>query len=257
MIPNRISGACAVLPSVAPVVPMVRATRCALIVNLCVFALLLSLPARAATPYVTDDAGLIAAGSCQVEAWVQRNRDSTEYWMLPACNLVGRLDLTFGASRTRADGASTLTDVQFEAKTAFAPMALDQWATALSAGTARHPVARSRDWYATLIASRAFFDERVLMHVNAGWLRDGEAGRHRATWGTAVEWRVGERTWLVGELFGQHRGRPYHQVGVRYALVPDTVEIDVTYGNRNACGSDDRWFTVGLRVMTPSIGGAP
>lgn len=38
---------------------------------------------------ITDDARTVDAKACQVETWVKFNRDSTEYWALPACNFTG------------------------------------------------------------------------------------------------------------------------------------------------------------------------
>ncbi len=46
-------------------------------------------PAHAARPMYTDDARIVDPKSCQVESWIRFNRDSTEYWALPACNPLG------------------------------------------------------------------------------------------------------------------------------------------------------------------------
>jgi len=50
--------------------------------------------ARAARPMITDDARIVDAGSCQVETWVTRNRNDTEYWALPGCNFTGNLEIS-------------------------------------------------------------------------------------------------------------------------------------------------------------------
>jgi hypothetical protein len=41
--------------------------------------------AHAARPMITDDARVVDEKACQLESWVRRNRDTTEY-SLPACS---------------------------------------------------------------------------------------------------------------------------------------------------------------------------
>ncbi len=60
---------------------------------------LLHVPAKAARPFVTDDARLTTAGSCQLESWTRFYADSTEVWALPACNPTGNLELTLGVGK--------------------------------------------------------------------------------------------------------------------------------------------------------------
>ncbi len=51
---------------------------------------------HAARPMIVDDACIIDAKSCQLETWMKNNRDSAEYWALPARNFTGNLELTLG-----------------------------------------------------------------------------------------------------------------------------------------------------------------
>jgi len=32
--------------------------------------------------------------------------------------------------------------------------------------------------------------------------------------------------------------------------VPDRVQLDATYGNRNGGGTGERWFSIGLRLLS-------
>jgi hypothetical protein len=213
-------------------------------------AIVASQPAQAARPMITDDARIVDAKACQVETWVRKNPDSTEVWALPACNLTGSLELTFGGAVTREAGESRTTDVVLQGKTLFRAMEPNGWAIGLAAGTVRRPLADSRDWYAYVPASFSLRDDAVVVHANAGWLRERENGRDRATWGLGAEARLAERTWLIAETFGQGGGRPFHQLGLRHWLLPDRVQLDATYGNRNGGGRDERWFSIGLRLLT-------
>ena len=44
---------------------------------------------HAGQPLVTDDASIVAPGTCQLEAWWHPHRDGHEYWAQPACNFTG------------------------------------------------------------------------------------------------------------------------------------------------------------------------
>ena len=98
--------------------------------------------------------------------------------------------------------------------------------------------------------------DRVVVHTNLGGVREGGSGQRRATWGVGTETRLAERTFLIAEVFGQDRGRASHQVGVRYWIIPDRVQLDATYGSRAGERPDDRWFSVGLRLLTPPFLGS-
>lgn len=206
-------------------------------------------PAQAARPMITDDARVVDAKACQLESWVRRNRHSTEYWALPACNFTGNLEVTLGGALTRQqDGSTRMTDVQMQGKTIFKPLETNGWGLGLAAGTVRHARTDARDWFAYVPTSFSLRDDAVVIHTNVGWLRDGEARRDRATWGLGTEARLAERTWLIAETFRQGGGRPFHQFGLRHWLVPERIQVDATYGNRN--GGGERWFSIGLRLLT-------
>lgn len=199
---------------------------------------------------ITDDARIVDAKACQLESWIKKNPDSAEIWALPACNFTGNLELTLGGATTREAGRTQTTDVVMQGKTLFKAMDTNGWGIGLAAGTVRHPVANTRDWYAYVPTSFSFRDNAVVVHTNVGWLREGETRRNRLTWGLGTEARLTEHTWLIAETFGQNQGKPFHQLGLRHWLVPDRVQLDATYGNRNGGGSSERWFSIGLRLLS-------
>lgn len=214
-------------------------------------ALAIALPAQAARPMITDDARLVEASACQVESWVRRNRDSTEFWLLPACNPTGNLELTVGGARTNEAGTTRTTDQQLQAKTLLKILEPDGWGAGLAAGTVGHPGAR-RDTYAYVPVSWSFLRDRVVLHANAGALHVGEDRRTHATWGLAGEVQLDGRNALIAEAFSQGSGA-FHQLGLRHWLVPNRVQVDATYGNRNGGGTSERWFSLGLRLLSPPI----
>ena len=209
--------------------------------------------AHSARPMITDDARTVDSKACQVESWVRFNRESTEYWALPACNFTGNLELTFGGSRTHFkedDGGTRATDIVLQGKTVFKPLEPNGWAVGLTMGGMRHPAARAYDAYAYVPASFSFKDDRVVLHTNLGWLHEGERRRHRMTWGLGSETQLSERAYLVAETFGQNQGRPLYQAGIRFWIVPNHVQVDTTYGNRFGHGTAERWISVGLRLLS-------
>jgi len=212
-------------------------------------------PAHAARPMITDDARTVDAKACQVESWVRGNQGSKETWALPACNFTGNLELTLGGARTATAEGSATTDVLLQGKTLFKPMDTNGWGAGLAVGTIRHPGdgRTVSELYAYVPASFSFHDDRFILHTNAGVLRHQASSTTRVTWGLGSETRLAERTWLIAETFQQKEGRPFFQAGVRHWVVPNRVQIDATLGNRFGSRTDERWFSVGLRLLSPAF----
>lgn len=211
--------------------------------------------AHAARPFVTDDARLTTAGSCQFESWSRIYRESVELWALPACNPFGNMELTAGMGVAKSDRASGTSDQVFQLKTLFRPLAANDWGIGLAVGTVRHPAVNPGpnlfgNTYAYIPVSVSFADDRVIVHANAGLLHDRRSGRDSMTWGLGAEIRLAERWLGIAEVFGDNRDKPFWQLGTRYAVVPDRVQVDATLGQRFSGTVAERWFSFGLR-LTP------
>lgn len=208
--------------------------------------------AQAARPIITDDVRIVDAKSCQLESWVKQNRESTEYLALRACNSTDNLEVTVGSALTREVGQTRTTDLQIQGKTLFTPLGTNGWGIGLTAGTMRHPQVTTggQDWNVYVPTSFLLRDDRVVVHTDVGWVREGETRRDRMTWGLGTEARLVSRTWLIAETFGQDQGKPFYQVGLRHWLLPDRVQLDATYVNRNGSGSGERWLSIGLRLLS-------
>ncbi len=222
-----------------------------------VLAMLLALPpaAHAARPMITDDARTVDAKACQVESWVRTNQGNKEYWALPACNFTGNLELTLGGARTADATGTSTTDIVLQGKTLFKPMDTNGWGIGLALGAIKHPGnGRSvSDLYGYVPTSFSFRDDKFFLHTNVGVLRNQVTSTTRITWGLGSETQLGERTWLIAEAFQQQEGRPFFQAGVRYWIVPNRVQIDATLGNRFGSRTDERWFSIGLRLLSPAF----
>jgi len=94
----------------------------------------------AARPFVTDDARLTTAGSCQLESWARIYPNSQELWALPACNPTGNLEFTVGGGVAKLEGAAGWTDdYVLQAKTLFKILELNSWGVGAAVGTIQHP----------------------------------------------------------------------------------------------------------------------
>ena len=216
-------------------------------------------PAHAARPMITDDARIVDPKSCQVESWIKFNRDSTEYWALPACNPLGWFEFTFGGARTQEKGESSFfTDNVVQAKTIFKPLETNGWGWGLAAGTDRHLHRDTAngwpgDAYAYVPVSISYLDDQVVMHVNGGVVNRRDLNKNVGTWGLGSEVKLRDDLFFIPETFANDRGRPFYQVGLRYWIVKDRVQMDATYGNRLTADTTERWFSLGLRLLSPPI----
>lgn len=218
--------------------------------------LLLSLAAGfsayAARPMITDDARLVDAKSCQVESWARKNTDSQEFWAIPSCNPTGNLEIAMGGSQLRTQGDGQWLDAVVQAKTLFKTLSPNGWGVGLAAGVVRHRAAGGQDTYAYVPASFSFHDDRFVAHTNIGWLREQATGKNRLTWGLGSETQLSPRSYLVAETFGQNQGQPFVQLGLRYWVLPDRVQVDTTFGTRLG-QPEARWVSVGLRLLSPAF----
>lgn len=226
--------------------------------SLCLALASIAPAAQAARPMVTDDARTVDAKSCQMESWMRFNRGGRELWALPACNFTGNLELTLGGGVLRGDDGSRTNDVVIQGKTLFKPLETGGYGLGLVLGTVRHPAINTRsnqlgDVYGYLPASFSFAQDRVVVHTNVGALRSGEERRNHGTWGVGTEILVTPATYAIAESFGPATGKSYVQVGVRHWLVPNRVQIDATWGERLHEGASERWYSLGLRLLTPAF----
>ncbi|MFZ2854989.1 MAG: hypothetical protein WAZ34_12880 [Rhodocyclaceae bacterium] len=224
--------------------------------TLTIALLLLASPAlHAARPFVTDDARLTTAQSCQLESWLRVYAKSSELWALPACNLGGNLEITAGGGRARFDNAPSTSDYVFQAKTLFKPLETNGYGIGLAVGKVLHPEVNPGpnllgNTYAYIPLTVSFLDDRALVHSNLGWLRDRATRRDNLTWGIGGEFALNGRLSAMAETFGDNRDKPYWQAGLRFFLVPDRVQIDGTFGQQASGPKESRWFSIGLR-FTP------
>lgn len=211
----------------------------------------------AAQPYFTDDASILEKGACQFEVGRQANQGNNEAWLLPACNFTGNLELTLGQSRRRESGNDRNLYV-LQAKGLFAGNdgKPDAWGwVAGMLGRLRDSDTEKQigDVYASLLYTREVIRNRMSVNVNVGTLSDRNEQRNSTTWGLSTDIRLAERVSAIAETFGNDRAHAFHQVGLRFSLVPDFIDLDISRGAENGSRSDTRWWTMGLRFTKTGL----
>lgn len=207
----------------------------------------------AARPFVTDDARLTNAESCQLESWSRKYKTSHEFWVLPACNFAGNFEITAGAGKATTAGQASTHDFILQGKTLFRELSTNGWGWGLAFGRVNHPDISPGpnllgNTYANIPVSFSTHNDQVIFHTNVGWLKDKATGEHRATWGLGSEVQATPRILLIAESFGDHQNKPYWQIGARYAIVPNLFQIDTTIGRQFNGAVDTRWISFGLRI---------
>ena len=219
--------------------------------------ILIALPLQGycARPMVTDDARIVDPKSCQLESWTKVNRGSSEFWALPGCNFGENFEITYGGAVTRDNSETHKTDTLLQAKTLLRKLDTNGYGIGLVVGHVQQPRENTRD---DLIGDAYFYvpvtfsmrDDKFLLHTNLGAIHSKADQVNRATWGVGAEAQLSESTYLIAEMYGESGSRAFHQVGLRYWIIPNRVQFDTTYGNRFANSGDEQWMTFGLRFLS-------
>ncbi|MFN4241404.1 MAG: hypothetical protein ACK4E5_12275 [Erythrobacter cryptus] len=90
--------------------------------------------------------------------------------------------------------------------------------------------------------------ERLTLHSNLGWfVTPGSDDRHALFWGTQAEYFMQPDLVLMGEVFGQDRGNPGAQGGLRWVTDRGRTDVDMLAGH-NIDGSGAHSFTLGVTI---------
>ncbi|HVE50303.1 MAG TPA: hypothetical protein VNG69_11880 [Casimicrobiaceae bacterium] len=214
-----------------------------------------TVPALAGEPLTTDDASILPRGICQIESWHRwSSGGGHEGWLLPACSVTDYLELSAGGARYRDADVGGHSLYQLQAKTVFASDPDGRWSAGAVFGAIRDGghEERSRAFHlasALGLVSFAALDNALRVHANAGLAYSRREYRTSA-WGTAVEFDFRENWTAMAEIFRDSPGRPSYQIGLRYLLVTDRVELFVSGGDRLG-GESKNWFAkFGVRFQS-------
>jgi hypothetical protein len=213
---------------------------------------------HAARPMITDDARITDAHACQVETWTKSTRAGREYWAFPACNPTGNFEFTLGGNSLPDGAGGHVSDYVVQGKTLFRPLETNGYAWGLAAGIVRHGDPRPGQGqtsaaYFYVPVSASFADDRVVLHLNVGAQNNRDLGARPITYGLGSEITLTPRFVLIAETFGDDRTSNYYHAGIRIWVVPGRFQIDATRGAQSGDFGGTRWWTIGLRLISPAL----
>jgi len=170
--------------------------------------LALSLPALAGRPLSTEDANSLDDGQCQLEAWANRTRSNATEMVAVPACAFLKVEAQLGTGWVRENGETKLAAQFFQVKHAFS----------------------------------------AVVHLNLGTTRNREEARNLTLWGIAAEKPVTERLTLVGEVYGENTRDPFYRAGGRFTVIPEMLDVDLTYVGRSGGSKEDRLWSIGFHL---------
>jgi hypothetical protein len=231
---------------------------------LCV-ALLFMLPPRngEAQQFVVDDADLVERNACQLDGW----HGTGASWLLPACHLLPGVEIMAGIGSVVLGGARH-TEYVVQGKTLLRGAGTHPVSIGLVGGLGLDPLSQARGGvegvFAYVPATLALRDEGLLLHANLGWHFERDAhehaggefhqeAHHALTWGLRGDVQFSSRITVIGEIFGEDRLMPEFQVGLRTALVPERLLVDLSWGDHIQRGMRGAGWVLGVAWTPPPL----
>jgi hypothetical protein len=208
-----------------------------------------------AQQFVVDDAGVTDHRSFQVEAWY----GIYSSWFLPAYGLFPGLEFTPGLGYVRDEDGEYDFAYVLQMKYVHRDVDLHKIGWGFAAGTGFSPVHQTGnrsldDIFAYGILSLALGDGRIVLHGNAGWIYTYDAPPDEApnllTFGIRADAVLHRRVTLIAESFTEGRESPQVHAGLRFSLIRDFLEMDLSYGIHTMSGEHGAGFNAGL-ALTP------
>ena len=206
-------------------------------------------PAWAGRPLVTEDAGVLDDGSCELESYIARyNRPYVNLrWMQLGCGTGLNTQINAGAGRENT-GSGNATIASASGKTSIRQLTAEQSGIAvaysvLAGDHADHMRHESTEVKAVLTVPQ----QHWLLHANIGFIR-APSSTTKTTWALALEHcnAIGPID-LMGEIFGDDRDAPTAQIAARWTVIPGRLFLDSSWGAQfNSAKS--RQASIGLKL---------
>jgi hypothetical protein len=206
----------------------------------------------AGRPFTTEDAGVIDARNCELEAFGSHARAQSDpsergAWAEVGCGIGFGTQLAFGMGRfSSADGSRSAAAAS--GKTALRVLSEDSFGMALAytvdgSRTPGEPLRHTGSSASVIVSVPC---GRTMFHANLGLTRNHVEGRNAEVYAFAVE-RLGEQGADVGvEVFGQSGEPAWVGAGARYAIEAEKLWVDSSLAMQSG-GSHARQVTVGLK----------
>ncbi|WP_350296542.1 hypothetical protein [Limnohabitans sp. Rim8] len=224
---------------------------------LCAIFLFNGALAWAARPMVTDDANVVDPHACQNESWVRFGHSSIERWTVPGCNFFGDTEISVGANFLSEKNSVNQQLGLLQVKKRWKVVEPGQWGLSTTVGRVQSGgtvfgISSSTDTYVNIPITWPT-SQGPILHLNLGAFHHQAQRVTQTTWGLGAEVPVHPRFFAIMEAFGEAGTRSKVQIGLRYWVVPQAVQIDTTMGQEMQGPSQSRWLSLGLRLLTPAL----
>lgn len=205
--------------------------------------------ATAGSPLFTEDASVLAAKTCEAEAYLAKAMPGASHagGAQFGCGVGAGSQLALAVGRDSAWGTNQAGVL---GKTALLALSETQpgLAVAYAASFQKSPTADARYEAAEAKLALTIQEQQWLLHANAGWARARSEAADVVTWNFAAE-RLGarDRLDLMAEVFGDSRHAPWLRLAARWALVPERIFFNLSWGVQ-ASGNKDKLIVSGLHV---------
>ena len=227
---------------------------------LCANLALASGTAYAARPLNTDDANVVDPKSCQDESWIKKSKTTTERWVVPGCNFFGDTEISLGANFQSDSGLPNSRYYLMQAKKRWRVLEPGDWGISTTLGTLKlngvTPSETVNDMFVNVPITWSIGEDRFT-HLNVGWVKHQTQSYGAKTWGIGFEQPFNSTVIGILESYGEEKQASKYQVGLRFWIIPQRVQIDTTLGNvlsnSSNAATSQRWFSVGLRLLSPPL----
>lgn len=208
---------------------------------------------------MTDDAGTVEAGRCQLETWALLTNQGDQWWALPACNLFADVELTLGIGLGPRDDRGPPRDINVLVQAKKTLLKRESVSLAVVAGdvVSGSPDPEQNDFgqgYVYVPTTLAVLHDLLDINLDAG-VAYAHTGGWEATWGVAPVVTIAENLDWEGEIYGASSDRPFLQLGFRYEVLPEYASLIATYGRQLGRGGSFQWAGIGFKITTPELSG--
>jgi hypothetical protein len=217
-------------------------------VSFCAFVFLMGIhhDKTQAQQMFVDDAAVTTERSFQVETWY----GSRESWFLAALSPVRGLEIGTGIGVDSRDGFDPSNWI-LEAKFVHGDFEETGSAIGVVSGLLFDFEGELEEFFAYVPYSRLILDQSSVLHFNLGF-----DAIHEEQWefelikGIRGDFGITSRFALLGEVAAVNFGDAFYQAGIRITLVPDLLEMDITYGEGFRRQETAPGFNIGI-AFTP------
>ena len=210
---------------------------------------------HAGRPLQTEDAGVLEAKTCEVEGATGRARVAgtpavRDTALQLGCGVGANSQLALAVSTT-SDGTDRERGLRLGGKTQVWSAGGDDGAALTLAWGVSSARAAAGGWKTASVDARAVVSVPagpLTWHLNIGHERDTQARTSATSWGIALEHEGFGALAPMAELFGDDRGAPWWNLGLRYALSKDKAYVDLSYG-RQMSGGTPSLLTAGFKLV--------